>query len=46
MLLPVAPLNAGLGHGGQIVRWGASLALSAAFTAALLLFLQLSINLA
>lgn len=45
MLLPVAPLYVGLEHGGQIVRWGASLALSAVFTAFLLLLLQLSLNL-
>lgn len=44
-LLPAAPAVAGMAHSDSIVRWSASLSLSAAFTALLLLIMQLSINL-
>lgn len=45
VLLPAAPAFSGTPHSASIMRWTASLTLSAAFTALLLLVLQLSIRL-
>lgn len=45
LLLPAAPLFAGAAHASLMVRWGASLVLGAALTAATLLVMQLSITL-
>ena len=44
-LLPVAPLFAGAAHAMTIVRWCACLLLSAVITAAMMLFMQLTITL-
>ena len=45
-LLPAAPIFAGVSHAPQIARWGISMMLGAAVTAAILLALHLSIVLA
>lgn len=42
-VLPAAPVIAGVAHAQALARWGVSLVAAAAFTAALLLLLQLSI---
>jgi hypothetical protein len=46
VLLPVAPLFAGLNHAESVLRWTCCAMLSAIFTAVLLLCMQLSIALA
>lgn len=43
-VLPLVPVVAGVHHAPAIARWAACLVLSAGFTAALLLVLQLSIR--
>ncbi len=45
LLLPAAPLFAGAANPSVVARWGASLFLSAAVTAAMLLLMQSSISL-
>ena len=45
LLLPAAPVFAGLAHASILVRWGAALFLSASVTGAMLLIMQLSIAL-
>jgi hypothetical protein len=44
-LLPLVPLFAGVTYAGVIARWSACLVLSATFTAALMLMLQMSLAL-
>jgi hypothetical protein len=46
VLLPVAPLIAGINHAESVLRWTCCAMLSAIFTAVLLLCMQLSIALA
>ena len=43
LLLPAAPVFAGLANPGKVFRWGAALMLSAGVTAGMLLFMQLAI---
>jgi len=43
LLLPAAPVVAGMSHASAVVRWGTSLLIAGIFTASLLLVLQLSI---
>lgn len=43
LLLPAAPVFAGVARASQLARWGAALLLSATVTAAMLLGMQLSI---
>ena len=43
LLLPAAPVFAGLANPGVVMRWGAALMLSAGVTAAMLLSMQLAI---
>lgn len=45
LLLPAAPLFAGLANPGEAIRWGAALMLSAGLTACLFLSMQLAIAL-
>ncbi|MFT5500035.1 MAG: hypothetical protein ACI88G_000161 [Woeseiaceae bacterium] len=45
LLLPTAPFFAGIANAALVARWGASLLLGAAVTAAMLLMMQLSITL-
>jgi hypothetical protein len=45
LLLPTAPLFAGVANAALVARWGASLLLGAAVTAAMLLMMQLTITL-
>jgi len=46
MLLPAIPVIAGVAHAPQVARWGACVLLGGIVTAAIFLFLQLSITLA
>jgi hypothetical protein len=43
LVLPAAPVFAGLANPGKVVRWGAALMMSAGVTAAMLLGMQLAI---
>jgi hypothetical protein len=43
LLLPAAPVFAGIANPGVVMRWGAALMLSAGVTAAMLLSMQLAI---
>lgn len=43
LLLPATPVFVGIRNPSMVVRWGAALMLSGAFTAAMFLFMQLSI---
>ncbi len=44
-VMPAYPVIAGIAHAPVVARWGASLLLGGAITAALMLFMQLSITL-
>ena len=43
LMLPAAPVFAGIANPGKIMRWGAALMMSAGVTAAMLLCMQLAI---
>ena len=43
LVLPAAPVFAGIANPGKVVRWGAALMMSAGVTAAMLLCMQLAI---
>jgi hypothetical protein len=45
LLLPAAPVFAGAEHASAVARWGTSLMVSAAVTAAMLLLMQIAITL-
>ena len=45
LVLPAAPVFAGMADPGKVVRWGAALMMSAGITAAMLLCMQLAIML-
>jgi hypothetical protein len=45
LLLPAAPVFAGIANPGKVARWGAALMLSAGITAAMFLSMQLAIAL-